>query len=957
VSARRLEDLLRASVVQVDGVRSPGTGFFIAPGLIVTCAHIVQDPEQLTVFWSGDGNPMPAEIVQLVADRGRPIPSLDGDYPDIAVLRVESTRHPCVAIDTDLPQQDDRFQTYGFPAEGGAVGITPASLRYRGIKGEPPTEFIDLASDTVKPGMSGAPLLNLRTQAVGGVVVATRNATAPDGGLAVPWASVEESLAQPIAASAEFHESDGTWRAAGERRSARVRFRLPLVTEHFVGREEETGQISRRFAEKGTPPLIQPIIGLGGIGKTQLAADYVRNNRDRYDLVAWIRADEGPLDLARLAVQVGAADPLLGRQEQARRMLDSLCETDLSWLLVLDNMDSPTEMSRFCPSAGNGHVLVTTRHQGLADFGPPISVEAFDASAGALYLLRRTGRLDEEESAHELARNLGGLPLALSHAAAYCATGTSFPDYLDLLQNLPARELFDSNLDSFYEQTVASTWQVSVKAAEAVAELAPTVLAVCSYLAPDEIPRPLFDRIAPDSENPQHRKSVLDALAALHRFSLVDARGEAVNVHRLLQKVTREDLVEKGDPRGRRIAVDALANAFPPDFGSPAVWPQIEALLPHVFALSSHREPPTLIDSQLVLLQLATCRYLEKVVSVEEHAVLAAVAAETSQAVLGPDHHVTLVVRASLVKAHQRLGKDQQAVESGAELLADVTRVMGVRHPETLRTQVVAMRTQSLFGRSAAEIGEIAQVVPRCEEVLGADDPITVQAKDYLATVYMYVGKFQEAIDLGEEAWESQRRVSGAEDPETITTLSNLATYCFSSPDHIPRGVELSEEVLALRERVLGPKNPNTLASRTTLSDAYRTAGRVKEAIETGLRAVHDCEAVLGEDRFETITARVALGLAYQEAERFREGSTQYELALAASARIFGTDHIETIATRATLATMYARDGRCDDAIDAAEESLSVAERVLDDRHPVRASVEFALQTVCEECIAESPAP
>lgn len=955
MSARRLEDLLRASVVQVDGVRNPGTGFFIAPGLIVTCAHLLQDPEQLRVLWSGDGSPMPAEIIQLIADQGRPIPSLNGDYPDIAVLRVETTRHPCVAIDTDLPQQGDRFQAYGFPAEGGAVGITPASLRYRGIKGGPPAEFIDLASDTVKPGMSGAPLLNLRTQAVAGVLVATRNATSPDGGLAIPWASVEESLAHPIAASAKFHENDGAWKAAVDRYGPRVRFRLPLVTEHFFGREEETAQIARRFAEKGTPPLIQPLIGLGGIGKTQLAADYVRNHRDGYDLVAWIRADEGPLDLARLAVQLGAADPLLGRQEQAGRVLDWLCETDLSWLLVLDNLDSPNAMARFCPSAGNGHVLVTTRHQGLADFGLPVSVEAFDASEGARYLLQRTGQLDEEENAHELARCLGGLPLALSHAAAYCATGTSFADYLDLLQNLPAQKLFDSNLDSFYEQTVASTWQVSVKAAEAIAALAPTVLAVASYLAPDEIPRALFVHIGSDSS--QNHKLVLDALAALHRYSLVDARGEAVNVHRLLQKVTRDDLVEKGDPRGRRIAIDALANTFPDDFGSPAAWSRVEALLPHVFALSSHREPPTLIDSQLVLLQLSTCRYLEKVVSAEEHAALAAVAAETAETVFGPDHHVTLVVRASLVKAHQRVGKDQQAVESGTELLRDVKRVMGARHPETLRMQVIAMQTQSPFGRSAAEIDEIRGIITRCEEVLGADDPITVQAKDYLATVYMHIGKFQDAIDLGEEAWESQSRISGAEDPETITTQANLATYCFSSPDHIPKGVELSEEVLALRERVLGPKNPNTLASRTTLSDAYRTAGRVKEAVETGLRAVHDCEAVLGENRLETITARVALGLAYKEAERFHEGSTQYELALAASSRVFGADHVETIATRAMLATFYAQAGRCDDAIDAVEEAVNVAERVLDDQHPIRAFTEFALQTVCENCLNESPPP
>lgn len=59
--------------------------------------------------------------------------------------------------------------------------------------------------------------------------------------------------------------------------------------------------------------------------------------------------------------------------------------------------------------------------------------------------IERPERPSDRAGAQRLARALGYLPLALSHAAAYCATGTSFDDYHELLEALPADQLFDRN--------------------------------------------------------------------------------------------------------------------------------------------------------------------------------------------------------------------------------------------------------------------------------------------------------------------------------------------------------------------------------------------------------------------------------------------------------------------------------------------------------------------------------
>jgi hypothetical protein len=217
--ADRLEDLLRDCTVRVTGGPMMGAGFFAAPGMVVTCVHVVGAGGDLQVHWERDGRPVQVAKVMprimRLADRGRPIPALEADYPDIAVLRISGLDgHPCVDVDMAWPAQLDSFLVFGYPREGGAIRLTPARLIYRGMNGTLPTAYLDLASDTIKPGMSGAAVLNLRTGAVCGVVVASKNAARPDGALAIHWSAVTEDIGEVLVANRDFQSTDLRWREA-----------------------------------------------------------------------------------------------------------------------------------------------------------------------------------------------------------------------------------------------------------------------------------------------------------------------------------------------------------------------------------------------------------------------------------------------------------------------------------------------------------------------------------------------------------------------------------------------------------------------------------------------------------------------------------------------------------------------------------------------------------------------
>jgi hypothetical protein len=317
----------------------------------------------------------------------------------------------------------------------------------------------------------------------------------------------------------------------------RVRFRLPLAAAHFIGRDAELDAIDLALGVADRAVVTQAITGLGGVGKSQLAAHYVHERADEYDVVAWIRAEDGGIaDLSELAAELGLSAAQQTPVELAASTVRWLSGCEERWLLVLDNVAAPEQLRDCCPSAGNGRVIITTRDRGIAQFGPALAVDVFDEATAVEYLLTVSGRAEDREGATRLVRALGFLPLALSHAGAYCAAGTSFDDYLELLGALPAAELFDDHPEVSYVQTVASTWQVSIRAAEEEEPLARQVLAMAAHLAPDAIPRELFDVLLEDAGLASGRKRLLDAFNVLHRLSLAEVDDAVVGVHRCCKR-------------------------------------------------------------------------------------------------------------------------------------------------------------------------------------------------------------------------------------------------------------------------------------------------------------------------------------------------------------------------------------------------------------------------------------
>ncbi|MFI9538108.1 tetratricopeptide repeat protein [Nocardia fusca] len=172
-----------------------------------------------------------------------------------------------------------------------------------------------------------------------------------------------------------------------------------------------------------------------------------------------------------------------------------------------------------------------------------------------------------------------------------------------------------------------------------------------------------------------------------------------------------------------------------------------------------------------------------------------------------------------------------------------------------------------------------------------------------------------------------------ARDHHTTAICHDELAHAYKSAGRLDEAIHLYERNLADRERVLGIDHPTTLTSRNNLAGTYESAGRLDEAILLFERTLAATERVLGIDHPDTLTSRNNLAAAYESVRRLDEAIHLYERNLADRERVLGSDHPETLTSRNNLAGTYGSVGRLDEAILLFERNLAAAERIFGTEH------------------------
>lgn len=492
--------------------------------------------------------------------------------------------------------------------------------------------------------------------------------------------------------------------------------RVPVVSGLFVGRSSELERLDAAVAGSGRAVVVA-VHGLGGVGKSTLAAHFAHHHTDHYTLVWWITADSptaidtGLADLATTLAPQAADLPLEQRTELCMRWL----ATHDGWLLVLDNLTTPADAAGLLERVRTGTIVITSRQGGGWRGVNTIPLNVL-LPAEAVELL---ARIVQEEwpdpdmtDADRLCEELGWLPLAVEQAGAYLAQTRITPAaYLDLLRRYPARMFTATAESGDGRQTMARVWHVTLDRL-ADTPVAGQVLRLLAWCAPDAVPRAMLAALVNEPD-------LSEALGRLAAYSMITLTADTITVHRLVQSVTRtpdpndahrqpEDITLARDTAAAGLA--AALDAHDPS--DPAAWPVHQAVLPHARALFEHSRPDTDTPAVCQLLDILD-RYVEVLATrvsidfalISQGKAKEALANTTAllpvlDAMLDERHPTVLRERTTHGLAYSQLARFDEAVEALEHAHCGNLVALGITHPETLQTQFEYAIALKLRGRS-----------------------------------------------------------------------------------------------------------------------------------------------------------------------------------------------------------------------------------------------------------------
>ncbi|MEV0882114.1 FxSxx-COOH system tetratricopeptide repeat protein [Micromonospora echinofusca] len=646
--------------------------------------------------------------------------------------------------------------------------------------------------------------------------------------------------------------------------------RVGRVPEQAAWFQERHVRIDLVKAAKAgrTAVLSQVLSGMGGVGKTQLAAQFARrlDAGGELEVLVWVTASSRDAIIAAYAEAawaVGVASAEMKPESAAERLLAWLEHTRQRWLIVLDNLDTPADAAGLWPPGSrHGRTVITTRRRDpvLHTNGRTlVEVDLFAPAEAANYLIRATGAdNDEHAEIDALAADLGYLPLAMAQAAAFIRDrGIDAATYrqrlADCQQPLAALAPPDDALPDDYGATVAATWSLSVDAADnhPPRGLARPVLGIAALLDPNGIPHALFTTDAViqyltflwgRDVNPQ---AVTDALRNLHRLSLIshDPSSGTARVHALVQRATRDELTSARLAAAARATADGLLDIWPYIDRDPEFAQRLRA---NTTALRSNSGDGLLYGEAHPLL-------FRSIDSLSEAGQVAAVAAAAKQLlaectrVLGPDHPDTLTTRDMLGRVRGEAGDPAAAAAAYERLLADYVRVLGPDHLHTLATRNNLARWQGEAGDPAGAAAAYEQLLSDRLKLFEPDHPDTLVARNNLAFWSGKAGAPAAASAAFERLLSDRQRVLGADHPHTLATRHNLAWWQGKAGD--PAGAAAAyEQIQADYVRVLGPDHPQTLMIRSHLAAWRGAAGDLPGAVADFEQLLADYVRVLGPD-------------------------------------------------------------------------------------------------------------
>lgn len=754
---------------------------------------------------------------------------------------------------------------------------------------------------------------------------------------------------------------------------------LPRQDQIFIGRGELLENLERKLLSNETSNFLKKFqdnkkinqntlaisacSGLGGIGKTQLALQYVTNTQYPYTLKAWFPADSTE-QLYQKYIEFAKA---LGYSknkvldDEAILYVKSWLSNHPGWLLVYDNVNTYEEIAPFLPENG-GHIILTSRNRSWPEKFEILSIDVMNEKESLQLIQSLAGinlKNDELQKCKELVNLLDNLPLALAHAGAYIRQNQiSVSEYLKLYKLHESELLADNSMPiGANHESIAITWNVSFAQLAKITEndvgssISLFLLTVCSYLSPEKISQSLLLSLLKEAyPNLAYPELALSkAIGKLWRYSLINCdKDGTISIHRLIQVVLREQHKKTANLKntfGSRLSIEwynhllkgAIAE-FNRDDQPFEHYIRKLNLLPQFLSIKRQYE---LLWPKKTSLEIAQFTYkignIYYALGDYKYAKQYTKAALTTLENLSLNNHLTTArVLNNLGFYYSETGDMKSAKILLERSLNLYEKIYGKNHVE-------CAQTMSNLGKIYRELGDtkkgkylLESALPLLKKLYGENDLSVAITLTSLGDIYWDLNNKKYRKNVLHEALKILEKNYGQNCPEVAKVLVSLSEACGDFGDYAQKK-ELLERALKINELYYGKTHLEVAKALTHLGNAYKGLGNTKKAIElleTSLRIYK-----IHYDSSHPILAKAInnLGEAYRDLGEAKQAKGFHETALNIMIQYYGENHPEVAKSLNCLGHAYGLLGDAEK-----QKSLSLKALKIEEKHYEKNHLEIA---------------
>ncbi|MBA8667555.1 tetratricopeptide repeat protein [Holosporaceae bacterium 'Namur'] len=712
---------------------------------------------------------------------------------------------------------------------------------------------------------------------------------------------------------------------------------LPLLRDlNFTGRIEEVNNIKQEL----TYNKIAIISGFGGIGKTSLALEYAYQAKNQGYIVKWISADsqtkidDAYKDIAR-ELEVNIND--MSSNQVINSINSKLKISHQKIIFVFDNVENREDIEVYIQALeANFEAVITTKDRTLLNSNgfKPIKLEVFNNQEAKKYLIKTLSDRGEKEELDELIQAVGTIPYHLKAAANYLNNNglCTIKEYIALHKAALEK---DSGLEEIDPVLGVLFKDLKDKNPEAL-----KLLAYCSYLDPDYIPKDLLKDLTQDN-----LQALVNNLISL---SLIEVTTDAggVSIHREVQKFTQLYITKLTNFNEQNKLLEKLITImdqkFPwvdnmPDHS----WETSKVYANHAIKLVEHSNKLKSAELALVLGKLSDY-FLHIELKYEVSLEYDKQALEIRKSLYKDNHPDIASSLYSLGIGHTNLGEHEKALEYDKQAFEMRKTLYKGNHPHIANSLHSLGISYDHLGDNKEALKYHKQAFEMRKALYKGNHPHIANSLHSLGISYDRLGDNKEALKYHKQAFEMRKALYKGNHPHIASSLNSLGSSYERLGDN-KEALEYGKQALEMRKALYQGNHPDIATSLYNLGVCHERLGDNKEALEYYKQAFEMRKTLYKGNHPNIANSLYSLGISYDRFSDNKEALKYHKQAFEMRKALYKGNHPHIASSLNSLGISYERLGDNKEALEYGKQAFEMRKALYQGNHPDVASSLYSL--------------